>query len=327
LDGDIRFGNVHDCVRVVPLAFDATEGRFARIGLCEHALVPTKLIALRFPAACVKCKKDLPPKTRAWWDSVLRTTTCTDCNSDDNARESPSEHAGDIPAATSRYAFGVAGGSAQREYEKRHQRREMRIDQKWGRLAGVIKFLSDDPQNITAWARGSDGERRLAARLTRDVGDRAIVLNDRKVPKTRGNIDHIVIAASGVWVIDAKNYKGAVERRDVGGWFNVENRLYVNRRDQSKLVRGLGWQITAVRAALSDTAIPVTGVLCFTDAEWGFFAKPFTIDGVKVTWAKSLVEMITEAGPLKSADVSRVAERLSVALPPEIQESIPHPSN
>src|ERR1700686_4970564 len=97
-------------------------------------------------------------------------------------------------------------------------------------------------QNITAWAKGSEGERRLAAHLQKAVGDRAILLNDRRVPKTKGNIDHLVIAASGIWVIDAKNYKGMVERRDVGGWFKTDQRLYVGRRDQTKLARGLGWQ-------------------------------------------------------------------------------------
>lgn len=66
-----------------------------------------------------------------------------------------------------------------------------------GRLAGVVKFLSDDPQSITAWAKGSEGERRLARHLLAAVGDRAVLLHDRKVPGTRGNIDHIAIAAVG----------------------------------------------------------------------------------------------------------------------------------
>jgi hypothetical protein len=67
-----------------------------------------------------------------------------------------------------------------------------------------------DPQSTRAWARGSEGERRLAAHLLRTVGDRAVLLHDRKVPRTRGNIDHLAIAASGVWVIDAKHYTGLV---------------------------------------------------------------------------------------------------------------------
>ncbi|MGP8209226.1 MAG: nuclease-related domain-containing protein, partial [Acidimicrobiales bacterium] len=93
-----------------------------------------------------------------------------------------------------------------------------------------------DPQSTRAWARGSEGERRLAAHLLRTVGDRAVLLHDRKVPRTRGNIDHLAIAASGVWVIDAKHYTGLVERRDMGGWFKTDYHLYVGGRDRTKVV-------------------------------------------------------------------------------------------
>ena len=101
---------------------------------------------------------------------------------------------------------------------RKHRRREAEIDQKWGRLSGVVKFLSEDPQSTKAWAKGSEGERKLAAHLVRTVGERAVMLHDRKIPGSRANIDHLVVAASGIWIIDAKSYKGKVEQRDVGKW-------------------------------------------------------------------------------------------------------------
>jgi hypothetical protein len=79
----------------------------------------------------------------------------------------------------------------------------------------------------------------MARRLTNDLGEAAVVLHDRKVPNTRGNIDHLVIAPSGIWIVDAKNYNGKVEVRDCGGWFSTDLRLHVNNRDQTKLVDGL----------------------------------------------------------------------------------------
>lgn len=212
---------------------------------------------------------------------------------------------------------GEPGGSARREYEKRHQRHEQRIDQRWGPLAGVVKFLSDDPQSIRAWAKGSEGERLLAQRRLKAVGDRAVLLNDRTVPRSRGNIDHIAIAASGVWVIDAKRYKGLVERRDVGGLFKSDLRLFVGGRDQTKLADGLGWQIDAVRDALGGTPVTISAALCFIEAEWKLLARPFQQNGVWVTWAKKLAEMIAEPGALTPDDVTDVASRIAVALPPK----------
>src|SRR4051794_27144222 len=103
---------------------------------------------------------------------------------------------------------GQAGASAQREYQRRHDRREVEIDQRWGRFAGAVKVVAGEPASTLAWAKGSAEERRLAASLTKRVGDRAVLLHDRKVPNTRGNIDHLAIAPSGIWLIDAKTYRG-----------------------------------------------------------------------------------------------------------------------
>jgi len=204
-------------------------------------------------------------------------------------------------------------------YEQKHRRREQQIDQRWGRLAGVVKFMADDPQSTKAWAKGSEGERRLAADLTKRVGDRAVLLHDRKIPGTRANIDHLAVAASGIWIIDAKNYKGKVEQRDVGGWLKTDRRLYVNGRDQSKLVAGFARQINAVLEAINGAEIPAHAALCFVNSEWGLLAKPFKHAGVWVTWPKKLSEMIAAPGSLTSEDVVRIADRLASGLPPAVQ--------
>jgi len=225
------------------------------------------------------------------------------------------------PDISTAHATGLAGASARREYEKRHQRREERLDERWGRLSGVVKFVTNDPQSTRAWATGSEGEKRLAAYLLRAVGDRAVLLNDRKVPMTRGNIDHVAIAASGIWIIDAKNYKGLVEHRDVGGWFKTDYRLYVGRRDRTKLVDGLSWQIESVRTALGDTDVPINAALCFVEAEWRLFAKPFQHGGIWVTWGRKLAEMIAAPGALTAHEVVDIGERLAKALPPAVAAS------
>jgi hypothetical protein len=212
---------------------------------------------------------------------------------------------------------GVAGQSALEEYQRRHEKREARIDAKFGRLAGVVKFLTDDPQSITAWRKGSVGERKLAASLKENLGDRAVLLHDRRVPGTRGNIDHIVVASSGVWVVDAKNYSGLVQQRDVGGFFKVDLRLYVGGRDRSKALDGLGWQVKAVIKALGGDSVPVSSAVCFTDAEWGWFAKPFTMRGVFVSGPNALARKIAEPGPLTIDLIQNVAGHLSETLPPK----------
>jgi hypothetical protein len=43
------------------------------------------------------------------------------------------------------------------------------------------------------------------------------MLHDCRIPGSRANIDHLFVAASGIWIVDAKGDKGKVEQRDLGG--------------------------------------------------------------------------------------------------------------
>jgi nuclease-like protein len=64
-------------------------------------------------------------------------------------------------------------------------------------------------------------------------------------------VDHIAMTRDGgVWAIDAKNYTGKVQRIDKGRWFSPDERLYVGRRDCSKLVAGMANQAEAIKSAI-----------------------------------------------------------------------------
>lgn len=210
---------------------------------------------------------------------------------------------------------GTAGGSAQREFERRHQKRENAIDARFGRWSGVVKLLFDDPQSTKAWADGAEGERIVASYLSDRLEANGFILNDRRVPGTRGNIDHIAVASSGVWVVDTKRYRGRLRKVNKGGPFRPEYKLHVGGRDRTRLVAGLQWQCEAVRNALTDFPAPIHSVLCFIDVEWGIFLKPFQLNGVWVTYRKGLADMITEPGPLEAEEMELIAAQLRSRLP------------
>jgi hypothetical protein len=70
-----------------------------------------------------------------------------------------------------------------------------------------------------------------------------ITLHNRRMPVARGDIDHIAIAPTGVYVIDTKDWGGKVQIQTP--WFDAPNG-----RDCTKLLDGLDRQITAVRSTL-----------------------------------------------------------------------------
>lgn len=275
-----------------------------------------RVMALRYPGSCRACGASLDKGTRAFWDPEGKAVYCLQHipGSPPSGEGSQSPPAPTPPSPV--HTYGTAGQSARKEFERRHEKLQKQIEQRWGRFAGVVKFLSEDPQSTIAWARGSLGEERLARGLLEGVGDRAILLHDLRVPGTRRNIDHVGIAPSGIWIIDAKNYKGLVERRDVGGWLRTDVRLYVGGRDRSTLAEGLMWQVDAVRKAAGAPGVPIKGALCFINAEWRLFSKPFQYNGAWVLWRKKLVELLVSPGPLEPQDATAIAQRVVAALPP-----------
>lgn len=255
-----------------------------------------RIITLRYAGTCAVCHTHLAPGVRASWDRDRRAATCTSC------------------LETERSEPVAAGASAQRITDQRRAKRQQTLDNcRFPRLARFVDKVEGESQSTQAWAKGAEGEQRIGARLdtlrAKDFG----VLHDRRKPGSRGNIDHLVVAPSGIWVIDSKHYKGLVEQRDKGGWFREDTRLYVRGRDQTKLIEGVRGQVAAIRR-VTDDAIPVRGALCFVEANWKLFSRPFEIDGVAVTWWKALAKLLEGNGPLDAATRGHWTERLGRSL-------------
>lgn len=235
--------------------------------------------------------------------------------------EEPEQTEPDEAAETVGSVQGVAGASAQREYERRRDKRAQRIKEKYPKLGGLILIITEDPQSTASWGKGAKGEQTVGAKLEKLVAGGLEILHDRRIPGTRANIDHIAVSTSGVHVIDPKRYKGKVERRDVSGFFQKKDeRLFVRNRDRSKLVEGVVWQMDRVRAALNDALpgaeVPITGTLCFVDAEWSLFQRPMAFNGVTVLWPKELIKVLERPGDLSPAHVKQLAEIVAAKFPP-----------
>lgn len=275
-----------------------------------------RLIRLRYPTSCATCGIALGARTSAWWDAEAKSARCDACAS---AAAPPScppvEQKQPQPEGTMQ---SVAGASASREYERRKSKRETNIRARHPRIGGLMLALSEEPQSITAWAKGAEGERRLGAGLDKLASAGVVAIHDRQIPGTRANIDHLAIAPSGVWVIDAKRYAGQVAKRDRGGWFSTDVRLYVGTRDCTKLVTAMAMQVDAVRAALgTDWAdVPVRPALCFIDADWAWFAKPFELASVVVAWPKAIYEQLARPGPYTAEGIETLAKVLEGKLKP-----------
>lgn len=264
---------------------------------------------LRYAGACRLCGTELPARAEAIYERTTKTVRCVECPT---AIEAVAPVAEGQPDGSSIVIVaedpGVAGSSARREYERRKAKDEERLRQKWGRLGGIAVALSDEKQSTKAWATGAVGEERLGSRLDSLASDDIAVLHDRRIPGTKANIDHIAITRAGIWVIDAKRYKGRPELKIEGGLMRPRvEKVLVGRRDCTKLVDGMLKQVGLVRDLLGD--IPITGSLCFVEADWPLIGGAFATRGVQVLWPKRLAKLLVEAEG--TVEVAAVREALA----------------
>lgn len=267
---------------------------------------PSSRWLVKYDGVCSKCGTPLLRGSPAVWDRATRSIRCIEC---------PSTLPAEAPTAVD---AGAAGASATHEHERRKAKRDAAIDDRFGRRFGrVVRAVTSEPQSTRAWAIGAAGEERLAALLAQVSGLKA--LHDRRVPGTRRNIDHIVIAPGGIFVVDAKHYQGSIEIRNRGWLLRPDYRLYVGGRDCSRLAHDMAWQVEAVEGALRSAELDpmpaITPVLCFIDGTWPIFARPDAYAGVRLESDRSLKKLVMRPGDLELDQIDQLTRVLASALP------------
>jgi hypothetical protein len=266
----------------------------------------SRRLRLRRADQCATCEIELPVGTIALWDAARREVRCIYCGPQPGSVLPPPE-----------LLKSAAGASARREYERRRASREARVRDRLGPIAPLALAVVGEPAHQRAWARGAVGEVKLAAKLEHWTAEAGVVLlHDRRVPSSVANIDHIAVGPAGVFVIDAKRYKGriAVERR--GGLLRDRSEhLIVRGSDRSKLVDGVLRQLEVVRAGLDrHTDVPLRGVLCFVDGDWPLFGS-LEVRGIPVLSPRKAARLCSGEGPLTAERVRTIALRLASAFP------------
>jgi hypothetical protein len=301
-------------------------------------------LRLRYDGRCRDCGASLPAGTRAWWDSGARTTRCVTCPTVTAAAATvlpaTSALATEVPRPRSPEPnWGVAGASAQRQFDRQEGRRRARLRAQtpWivfasvvgagtgamftaaththgltfvllGAALPVLKLLPT-PQHIDAWRSGAAGERAVGIRLDRLRPTGVFTVHDRRVPGSTANIDHIAVSPAGVFVIDTKNVAGKVSVSRGG--------LSVAGRRRDNMLTGVHGQIALVQRTLADQALPSNafhGVLCFTRADLPLL-RPSPA-GVQLLHPKGLARALRRPGPLTAQQIQAVAALLAQRLPP-----------
>lgn len=195
------------------------------------------------------------------------------------------------------------------------------LDAWWlGAMIGLLPVfnLLLPGQREVAWRKGAEGEQAVGRALDQ-LAPSARALHDRLIPGSRANIDHILVAPTGVWTVDAKNYSGKIETRRRG------SELWVNGRNRSKLLAQAQRQRDVVSDALARSGlgqVPVRPALCFLGVEWPLLFRPKSADDVALVSPRRLPSLVEGELALTPAEVQRVADAIDQGLQPAVTPDI-----
>jgi hypothetical protein len=139
--------------------------------------------------------------------------------------------------------------------------------------------------DAVAWRRGAAGERRSARLLAPLERQGWAVLHDLAVPRSRANLDHLVIGPGGVFVIDSKQYRGRLQLDRFG-------RLWHGRYPLDPALRAVSFEADQAARVLPDPGMAVVPIVAVHGAQvpWG----KIVVDGVPVVAARRLPSMLRQ---------------------------------
>jgi hypothetical protein len=169
-----------------------------------------------------------------------------------------------------------------------------------------LRFCASQPTR--AWRDGARGERATAHRLRRLERHGYVVLHDLQVPGSHANIDHLAIGPAGVFVIDSKYYRGALQ---LGG----DGMLWYGGYPMAQQLATAVWATLQVAEALQlPPEVPVVPLLVIHRAPvpWG----GLTMAGVKVIPPSALADTLGREAILPAAQVELLAGQATAQLHP-----------
>ena len=246
---------------------------------------------LRYGGKCVSCGRHIEPNEKGWHDSVAKKIMCTTCRP-------PEEQVATKPVNRPAMTPDPIGGSSQlRESQRRRDTRN--------RKGAIGEYLMDQV-------------------LHRELTGGEVILTDRQVPGSPANIDHVVVAASGVWIIDAKKWEGKIEYKPAS-LTSPKMRLLVGGEDRTSKIEGIYSLVIPVAQVIGDRSVNIHPALAFVEGEWSTKAmirlmrsKPYRHEGVWLSAPTVLTKLIKEPveAPLNPEAISRLGAMLDQALTP-----------
>ena len=240
---------------------------------------------------CIGCGMVIEKKTAGWYNGVERIVRCTTCGKPSEVAESPvvEDLTPERSPVSNLREDPVSGSSMLREAQSRND------------------------QN---YLKGATGEYLTGVKFKADLHDGIVVLSDRFVPGSLSNVDHIVVAPSGVWVVETKNWHGKIRYKE--SVFKGTKRLMVGEYDRTTKIDAMFGLVIPVAQVVNDKSVDVRPAMVLLDGNWAFGSmfRRLVHKTVLITGLDHLVKEINAPGRLDVEQINEIAARLDDAFVP-----------
>ncbi|MEU6331480.1 nuclease-related domain-containing protein [Streptomyces sp. NPDC047049] len=156
-----------------------------------------------------------------------------------------------------------------------------------------------------SWSTGAAGERRTGRILAPLTWlHRYVVLHDRAIPRSRANLDHLIIGRAGLLYVDSKNWTSINSRVRLA----PDGQLWYGRFAQGRAVATVRWEADQAQRILGW---PVRAVIAVHGAHVP--GGCIQLDGVTVVQARNLRRYIRTLPPAPGWNREMVSETARVA--------------
>lgn len=250
-----------------------------------------KFKSLIYGGTCVACGEAIDRQAEGWHNPMISKVRCTSCGP---GRPAPmSVPSLDLPPA-------------------------LRSDP----VGGTSTLKQFTGKNRSQGLKGATGEYLMDRYLHEHLTDGEVILTDRRVPGGDANIDHVVVASSGVWIIDSKMWEGKIVYK-AKSMTSAKMKLTIGGEDRTAKIQTIYNLVIPVAGVIEDRSIPIHPALVFVEADWGSRAairflggKPYRHEGVWLTAPIVLRKLIQEPGPLTTDDIALIGAKLDQVLIP-----------
>jgi hypothetical protein len=158
-------------------------------------------------------------------------------------------------------------------------------------IAGFAAVWASPPAWIENYQRGAWGEQRTAGALAPLLKQGWVIIHD--LPRTKSNLDHVLIGPAGVFVLDTKNFRGtASANRDMlSVTFAAERSTDYSSDKLARSARAQGAELNQVLKLRWQTRVWVAAVVVL----WTDFPQQL-VEGDRMTYVHGdhLVEWLLE---------------------------------